>query len=51
MEYSKDIAREICKELGIQWDEKALAPSLNEMPMKEEDILDLFETTDNVHKI
>ena len=36
--YIKELAREICEELGIAWNDSACEPTLCGIPISEEDI-------------
>lgn len=40
---SKEMAREICEELNIIWDDDIEIPVLNEQEITEEDLLKLFD--------
>lgn len=43
--YSKDLARKICEELGIEWDKTATAPALRGIEITSESIQALFPET------
>ena len=43
MNINKDLAYEICKELGVQWNEDFLYPMMNEKTIEEKDIDKLFD--------
>ena len=42
--YIKELAREICEELGIAWNVSACEPTLRGVPISEEDIGKLFSS-------
>lgn len=44
MTYNKDLARELCKELGIEWNEESTVPTLSGKPISEGDVDTLFHS-------
>ena len=43
--YTKDLARKICEELGIEWDETATTPTLHGIEVTPESLEALFPQT------
>lgn len=43
--YTKDLARKLCEELGIEWDETAAAPTLHGTEVTSESLKALFPQT------
>ena len=39
---TKEIAREICADMNVEWDEAATAPTLRGKPLTAESVSDLF---------
>lgn len=44
MRATKELAREICRNLGICWEDASCVPTMREKPITEEDIAGLFPT-------
>ena len=41
-EYTKAAARELCRGMGVEWDEKATEPTLRGKPLTAEAVADMF---------
>lgn len=41
---NRELARELCMELGITWDEEAMVPTLQGKPISEEHVEELFSS-------
>ena len=50
MTINNDFARELCMELGIEWDESATAPTLRGDPVLEGDIAGFFLSSAHLYK-
>jgi hypothetical protein len=42
MEYDVNLAKELCKEMGIRWDENSKRATVNGIPIDDNDILNMF---------
>ena len=50
MTINNDLARELCRELGIEWNENATAPTLRGAPVSEGYIASLFLSSTPLHE-
>lgn len=48
--HKKEIAQDICRELGISWDEDAAVPMVDAQPVSETDLCNLFDVSSSVRK-
>lgn len=46
--HKKEIAQNICRELGISWDEDAAVPMVDDQPVSETDLCNLFDVSSSV---
>lgn len=45
MNIDRNLARELCKELGIEWNENSSVPTLRGVPITQDSLEDLFSVS------